>query len=1023
MKARFPGKATLAAAALSVGLLPSLAQAQVFQPVGGGLSLERHQELREDPLAVPDRWRVARFDRSEVARAAGDGMPLVLNLFNDMEVRGHVRSSKRLSGGSSFTSGSLEGGGHFSIFVHGSGIVRGEIHSRHGTYTMKSEGEDYDQVLIRQQDVSKLPGCGNEELESTARPLGPLGHAGARAGGWSRQAGWPQGMPSDGSDEGASKTIDMVVLYTQEAEDFEGGPEQIKATIENEMAKMNQALDNSGLSHRQMRLAGMDKIELARDLTRREGDSTNHELVAENEAKILALMEKHQADMYHLLEDFRRYPVEHPIRRACGWGGGYGMRSEYYIRLDCDNYEPCVRNARRQRWRSNHGATSDTNCLSGRTFAHETGHALGIAHNRDSLRFDKNWTPESYGGWKSYSFGYIDPNGKENCVGQSTIMGAGILSCNGYRGLRVPFFSNPNLPFPRPARRLRDYPWQPNTPMGVPGDERTQDLDGPVNAARAIDESWDVVASLSEVCNEGDIAAGALSSLPDEVALSPQGEEAQLAVYFPEPDNCSAAYVQSSSSLSAFSTSAEKVRQGEWQLSIGAVPHDGACGSAPRTAEITVSLVAKAPLFSRGPAVVSEDSPKTISVEQGFHNEFCGGVSGASEEAVSLDLSGRNPYSGFRLSSGMFAGFTRLEDLDLSDNLLGHFQNSYFDGLNLLKRLDLSGNELTELEDAAFANLPELEHLNLRGNKLRRIKDSYFDKAVWERDAARYRALRTLDLSHNELKELDERSFRHFEYLESLQLNDNQLEAIDKDSFLGPSGLKQLNLARNSIEAVARSAFIFTTELTHLNLSSNRIASLSDETFGRVWHDGTVNALEDLRQLNLSRNRLEEFPELSMNGKLTHLWLGWNRIASVGDGLSEQTELTGLQLSSNRLAEFPDLSNNGKLTRLWLGGNAIAAVGDGLSHLPELTALQLSRNQLEEVPDLSNNRKLTHLWLEGNKVASIPPRAFAGLSELQYLNISNNPLTEPLPRAVCTFIRGVKTVVAEGIDMSVVCPQ
>ena len=1001
MKARFSGKAALAAAALSLGLLPSLAEAQVFRAAGDSLSLERHQQLQADPLVVPDRWRVARFDRSEIARASGFKMPLVLNLFNDVEVRGHIAKTKSLEGGASFTSGSLEGGGHFSIFLHGSGIVRGEIHSRHGTYTMKSEGEGYDQVLIKQQDVSKLPGCGNEELESTARPLGPLGHAGARPGGWSRQAGWPQGMPSDGSDEGTSKTIDMLVLYTQNAENYEGGPEQIKAVIENEMAKMNLILDNSGLSHRQMRLAGMEKVdnEYAVPTSQRRGDIRS---------KILALMEKHQADMHHILADLNKLPEGSYYRGKCGFAGlGYVMGQEYYIQRNCEGNELCVQYARRETWRNALGATTSIRCLSSFTFAHETGHGLGMFHDRGE---DYTIT-ERAGPWKNYSFGYVEPRHYsfgEDCRRRTTIMARSA-------GADVPYFSNPDLFFPP----LTGYQGCLDFPMGKPGDERNAHRNGPANASRAIDESWDIVASLSEVveeerpvCNEGDISADALSSLPDEVALPARGGETQIAVSFSEPEQCWRVDLQSSSSLSAFSTSVEKVQQGEWRLSIGAGPHEGACGSGPITAEVAVAL--------RGAPGVS---PKTISVEQGFQNEFCGGLSDASEEAVSLDLSGRNPYSGFRLSSGMFAGFPRLEDLNLSDNLLDHFQNSYFDGLNLLKRLDLSGNELTELEDAAFAHLPELEHLNLQGNKLRRIKDSYFDKAVWERDAARYRALRTLDLSHNELKELDERSFRHFEYLESLQLNDNQLEAIDKDSFLGPSGLKQLNLARNSIEAVARSAFIFTTELTHLNLSSNRIASLSDGTFGRVWHDGTVNALEDLRQLNLSRNRLEEFPELSMNGKLTHLWLGWNRIASVGDGLSEQAELTGLQLSSNRLAEFPDLSGNGKLTRLWLGGNAIAAVGDGLSHLPELTALQLSRNQLEEMPDLSNNRKLTHLWLEGNKVASIPPRAFAGLSELRYLNISDNPLTEPLPRAVCTFIRGVKTVVAEGIDMSVVCPQ
>ncbi len=1043
LKTRFPGKAALAAAALSVGLLPSLAQAHVFQAAGDSLSPARHQELREDPLAVPDRWRVARFDRSEVARAAGAGMPLVLNLFNDVEVRGRVKATKDLGGGASFTSGSLEGGGHFSIFVHGSGIVRGEVHSPEGVYAMRSEGEDFNQVLIRQQDVSELPGCGQEALPAggevpagAGRLWGPA--AGAGAGGWSRPA---RRAPAQ-ADDGASEAIDILALYTQRVEDHEGGPEQIRATIENEMAKMNQVLDNSGLSHRQVRLS-MEKVDyeqtesIGTDLQNLKLTEEDHQYRNDGRDRSAldevqhSLMEEHRADMVHL------FVVE--ARGACGTVSRYGLVDEYFVQKDCesaDDKESCVEHTRRQRWgRTDIYSVSSIRCTEIYTFAHEIGHSLGLAHNRESY----NWEGadlEKDGPFKSYAFGYIDPNISSECVSQWTVMAAGIeegvCGNNRARRIRVPYFSNPDLFFPPPPARF-SYPYRPNTPMGVPGDERTTDLDGPVDASRAIDEVWDIVASLSDlaeeeraVCNEGDVAADALSSLPDAVAFPARGGTRRFDVSFPAPENCSRVSLQASSSLAAVSASAEKLRLGSHRLSIAAAPHDGACGSGPRTAEVRVWLTEMTldGWLDRVPGV----APATMSVEQGFDNALCGGLSGASEDAVSLDLSGRNPYSGFRLSSGMFAGFTRLEDLDLSDNLLGHFQNSYFDGLNLLKSLDLSGNELTELEDEALAHLPQLEHLNLQGNKLSRIKDSYFDKPfdADNRDADYY-PLKTLDLSHNELRELDPRWIGDLRHLESLQLNDNQLEALDWESFYGADygadELKQLNLARNSIEAVGDAVFAYTPKLTHLNLSSNRISSLLDETFGRVYHDGTVNALEDLRQLNLSRNRLEEFPELSMNGKLTHLWLGWNRIASVGDGLSEQAELTGLQLSSNRLAEFPDLSGNGKLTRLWLGGNAIAAVGDGLSHLPELTALQLSRNELEEMPDLSNNRKLTHLWLEGNKVASIPPQAFAGLSELQYLNISDNPLTEPLPAAVCEFIRGVKTVVAKGIDMGVVCPE
>ncbi len=1001
MKARFGPRAALAAAALSLGLLPSLASAQVFQPAGGGLSLERHQELREDPLAVPDRWRVARFDRSEVARASDSDTPLVLNLFNDVEVRGHVRSSKDLGGGASFTSGSLEGGGHFSIFVHGSGIVRGEVHSPEGVYAMRSEGEDFNQVLIRQQDVSELPGCGHEALPAggevpagTGRPLGPA--AGAGAGGQSRQA---RQAPAQEDDE-ASEAIDILVLYTQRVEDDEGGPEQVKATIENEMAKMNQILDNSGLSHRQVRLS-MEKVDY--EQTESIGTDLQNLYLTEEDHQYRndgrdwsaldevqsSLMEKHQADIVHL------FVLEG--RGAGGTASRYGSADEYFVLRDCENAydnESCVEHTRRQRMsRSLFSVSSIYGTRGGSvTFAHEIGHNLGLAHNRESY----NWEGadlEKDGPFKNYAFGYIDPNISSECLSQWTVMAAGFKEgvCGNNRGRRigVPYFSNPDVFFPPPPARF-SYPYRPNTPMGVPGDERTTDLNGPVDASRAIDEVWDIVASVSDlpeegraVCNEGDVAADALSSLPDAAAFPARGGTRRFDVSFPAPENCSRVSLQASSSLAAVSASAEKLRLGSHRLSIAAAPHDGACGSGPRTAEVRVWLTEMTldGWLDRMPGV----APATMSVEQGFDNALCGGLSSASEDAVSLDLSGRNPYSGFRLSSGMFAGFTRLEDLDLSDNLLGHFQNSHFDGLNLLESLDLSGNELAELEDAALAHLPELEHLNLRGNKLRRIKGSHFEPG-----SAQAYALETLDLSHNELTELDDFAFSHLASLEALQLNDNQLESADEFTFSGAVSLEELNLRRNRIRSVHASAFADNGEL---------------------------------RLLNLSNNRLEEFPNLSSNGRLTRLWLGWNRIAGVGDGFSNLPELTALQLSSNRLAEFPDLSANGKLTRLWLGGNAIAAVGDGLSNLTELTALQLSRNQLEEMPDLSNNRKLTHLWLEGNKVASVPPRAFAGLSKLQYLNISDNPLTEPLPAAVCEFIRGVKTVVAKGIDMDVVCPE
>lgn len=77
--------------------------------------------------------------------------------------------------------------------------------------------------------------------------------------------------------------------------------------------------------------------------------------------------------------------------------------------------------------------------------------------------------------------------------------------------------------------------------MGVPGDEYTVDLNGPVNASKAIDDVWDIVASLSDAdseppvfisCNEGDIPANALSGLSAQTSIASGGGNRNIMLSF-----------------------------------------------------------------------------------------------------------------------------------------------------------------------------------------------------------------------------------------------------------------------------------------------------------------------------------------------------------------------------------------------------------------------------------------------------------------------------------------------------------
>ena len=263
-----------------------------------------------------------------------------------------------------------------------------------------------------------------------------------------------------------------------------------------------------------------------------------------------------------------------------------------------------------------------------------------------------------------------DPNMTENCITQMTVMGGGYLygnGCIGVGGVEAPNFSNPDLFFPPPDERYANYPFQPNTPMGVPGDEFTSALDGPVNAARAIDEAWDTIASLSEPpatslpawwrrsCAEGDVPTAALSSkLPAGLTVRPSGEATRFAFSVSAPTQCAndqgaRLRVRSLGSVqglarsyrasmlqayrgglerwkdeAAFGVAADVPARDRQRLSMSAEPHYGACG-ASRKALATVELVHT---VDGGITLQVAGVPRVhMALEQGSGRPYCEGAS------------------------------------------------------------------------------------------------------------------------------------------------------------------------------------------------------------------------------------------------------------------------------------------------------------------------------------------------------------------------------------------------------------
>ena len=994
----------------------------LFEAPDRPLSPEQTRRLQSDPLVVPGRYRLARMDRDEILRSLEVNLPLVFNLFSDVEMRADVQKVKELAGGSSFISGSLEDGGHFTVFLHESGIVRGELHSIRGVFTLKSQGHDYSQVLIKQADLSELPRCGNEAVEHLENHDMGTDWIPASAGITGNESVTKKHhlIPKKTgiSSKQAANTVDVLVVYTQRVEDHEGGPTQVRAAIENEVAKMNQVLDNSRLSYRQIKLVHMEKVDYAQrdsvfidinNLTHKSMDNYNdNDFSALDE--VHELREKHQADLVHLFVE--------EARGACGIASGtYALYQNKFIEQHiCQGSltpSACLELERRKEWKSLKSFSASAIKCTNYTFAHELGHTLGLWHDRA----DYNWDPsraEDSGPFRPYAFGHENLNFTEKC--QITVMSAGNKCINEgiYGQIRVPYFSNPDLFFPIPDGHSSSS-FDTNTPMGVPGDEYTIDLDGPVNASKAVDDVWDIVASLSDpiddppptigACFDG-TPANALSSLDGRtIEIPPEGGTRELIVSFPVADGCSNVRPEARSSDAFISSNVEILRQGEYRLVISTSPDDR-YSCAALSGRVTVDVPG-----------VSHINPAHITVTQESSNAFCRSVAQLPEDSVALDLSGQNSLASLQLAGGMFARFTELESMDLSRNRLRTIYRGVFEGLEELLDLDLSENVITLVAPSVFEDIPNLANLDLSHNQLEEFDDNLFPILP---DGAAY-ALTHLDLSHNRLQSIPFLSVLW--NLETLNLSDNRIsDEIYRSTFFGKESLKELNLSRNAITRLDDQSFHGNGELAFLWLHSNDITNV---------HSGAFEGLSELQALSLSRNQLTELPEATLADltALEHLWLYRNRLTDLPAGLfSGLSSLRTLSLSGNQLTSVPDglFSDLAALEQLWLLDNGITAIASGtFEGLSSVLSLSLSGNQLTSLPNrsFSDTPNLEALWLYGNGISEIASNAFEGLSNLRYLDISNNPLSESLPASVCSFLDGVDTLRAEGVDLDAVCPQ
>lgn len=282
--------------------------------------------------------------------------------------------------------------------------------------------------------------------------------------------------------------------------------------------------------------------------------------------------------------------------------------------------------------------------------------------------------------------------------------------------------------------------------------------------------------------------------------------------------------------------------------------------------------------------------------------------------------------------------------------------------MRFLSVLVLSYNQISSLNENLDAHLPDLKSLYLRGCKFTEIPHTI----------ANMNNLKALIMDHNQL----------------LRKN------IDHEKQCVPLSLRKLSFSENP-ELQEIPHYIFNiTELTELHMKGCNIANIG---IG-------MSRLTQLRILNLSNNKLTEFPRGILDlVNLVYLYISSNNsITSIPNGIGNLKELIDFIIHNcNITGKLPNnLCKLEKLKTLILNDNKITEIPEQIGNLRSLRNLQLKNNNIINLPNsICNLKQLNILIISENHLKSLP--VFLGdLKLLTVLEVGKNSGLKFLPTSI-----------------------
>lgn len=162
-----------------------------------------------------------------------------------------------------------------------------------------------------------------------------------------------------------------------------------------------------------------------------------------------------------------------------------------------------------------------------------------------------------------------------------------------------------------------------------------------------------------------------------------------------------------------------------------------------------------------------------------------------------------------------------IKNIDLKNNLISSIDDNTFARSSSLINLDLDGNQITQLSDNHFTHLINLETLRLAYNSNLQLAENAFRFST---------NLRDIRLNHCSMSQWRAGWFWNLHNIERVIINDNLITSIPIAAFHNESSLIEIDVSYNNLDEINRMSFGKLDTLTIFSARENQIFVL-DHTF------------------------------------------------------------------------------------------------------------------------------------------------------------------------------------------------